>query len=123
MQLAAEQGHPLAQLGLSRMYRDGVGVDADKQEAMKWLRESAERGFAEAQDELAAYYLNGKDFEEGIKWLRKAAEQGHEKARQVLDHITKNTLPRLREAAEEGDADAQCEHCVRYSTGDGVEIN
>ena len=62
------------------MYDAGSGVLKDDKEAVKWYRKSAEQGFADAQNNLGAMYLNGsgvlKDDKEAVKWYRKAAEQG-----------------------------------------------
>ena len=49
--------------------------------AEKWYRKAAERGFAEAQNNLGVMYVLGrgvtKDDAEAVKWFRKAAKQGY----------------------------------------------
>ena len=57
--LAAEQGDASAQVELSRMYRDGVGVTQDYAEAARWLRAGAEQGDAYAQSLLGSAYSLG----------------------------------------------------------------
>jgi uncharacterized protein len=48
--------------------------------ALKWLRETAERGNRTSQSTLGAIYREGRgvpqDDAEAVKWLRKAAEKG-----------------------------------------------
>ena len=65
---------------LGSMYRTGKGVSQDHNEAMKWLRMSAEKGAAMAQFNLGHMYANGlgvrRDHNEAMKWLQMAAEQG-----------------------------------------------
>ena len=53
-------------------------------EAGKWFRKSAERGYAPAQYEIGWGYVHGDKVDEGIKWLRKAAEQGNADAQNTL---------------------------------------
>ena len=50
-------------------------------ESVKWLKKAAERGYADAQQELGERYSMGvegvtQDYTEALKWYRKAAEQG-----------------------------------------------
>ena len=53
----------------------------DDDEALRWLRLSAEQGNAAGQYNLGLMYSQGRgvptDGIEAIKWFRKAAEQGH----------------------------------------------
>eukprot|EP00729_Bicosta_minor_P009635 gene9635-biopygen7268 len=89
---------PAAQCGLGVMYRDGEGVEQDHVEAVKWLRKSAEAGYAAAQCNLSAMYLEGECVEQdvikGVKWLQLAAEQGQENALNCLDAMLQaNVIP------------------------------
>jgi uncharacterized protein len=63
------------------MYHDGKGVTQDDEEALKWLRKSANQGYATGQDNLGLMYLNGmgvpQDGNEAALWFRKAADQGY----------------------------------------------
>jgi TPR repeat protein len=45
---AAEYGHEYAQMALSKLYQDGVGVSANKIMAHAWLNVAAARGFNDA---------------------------------------------------------------------------
>ena len=64
---------------LGNCYRDGIGVDKDMKEAVKWYRKAAEQGEAEAQYQLGISLLNGKGTaknpKEAADWFEKAAEQ------------------------------------------------
>lgn len=77
----AEKGEPQAQFDLGYCYMDGIGVEADKEEAFQWFRKSAERGNADGQCMLATCYDFGcgtrRDRSEGVQWYRKAAAQEH----------------------------------------------
>ena len=55
---------------------------------MKWYRQAAEQGFADAQLNLGVMYDEGQgvkqDDVEAVKWYRQAAEQGYAKAQYNL---------------------------------------
>ena len=48
----AERGHPQAQYNLANMYRKGLGVKKDPEEAGKWLRKAAKAGHKGAKTAL-----------------------------------------------------------------------
>lgn len=78
----AERGDVAAMRNLGHLYRWGQGVERDIQQAMHWYRRAAETGFARAQANLAAIYLQGDegvsiDYAEAHKWFEAAAKQGH----------------------------------------------
>ena len=70
------------------MYRYGWGVPEDDEEAVKWYREAAEQGHADAQCNLGDMYCYGlgvpEDCEEAAKWYQKAARQGITAAQKAL---------------------------------------
>lgn len=72
---AAEQGDPLAQWLLGRMYFSGHGVAQDMTQARKWLFPVAEAGNPFAQY-LMALALGEQDRDIAAEWFRRAAEQG-----------------------------------------------
>lgn len=99
---AAEQGHADAQARLAELcfhgsaqtpgtaptaavlntlYPNGVGLDRDVGEAVRWARVAAERGVASAQALLGCILSNGvdraPDYGEARHWYERAAEQGH----------------------------------------------
>ena len=46
--LAANQGHAQAQFNLAEMYAKGLGVEMDKNKALKWHSKSADQGYSDA---------------------------------------------------------------------------
>jgi TPR repeat protein len=52
--LAADQGYPLAQQLLGQLYENGIGVEKDEKEAVKWYRKAANQGLAVSQHNLAS---------------------------------------------------------------------
>lgn len=77
---AANHGHSDAQDFLGYQYEFGLGVLANKQEAIKWYTLSAEQGNADAQFDLAKLYEHDKDFENANRWYKKAVRQEHPNA-------------------------------------------
>ena len=77
--LAADQGHPGAQLNLGVMHKKGQGVPQDYAEAVKWYRLAADQGMGEAQYNLGVMYKNGpglpQDYVQAHMWFNLAASQ------------------------------------------------
>jgi TPR repeat protein len=111
---AAKQGNTEAQFKLFILGSEEGYVDnpvewmlkADKKiterlhlEAPKWLIESAEQGYKEAQFYLARMYMKGngvyQNTAEALKWYKKAAEKGHEDALDILArmYLKGNAVP------------------------------
>ena len=81
---AADAGDAQAQYELGFCHENGVGVEPDKVEAMKWFRRSAQGGYAPAQFLLGFFHQEGHrleyDHDEILRWYGKAADQGYAKA-------------------------------------------
>ena len=79
--LAAEQGHPMAQMYLGLAYSRGDGVQRDAAEAMRWYRLAAESGGKMPFVVVLAYIDDALDgVAEGAEvasWIRAGAEQGN----------------------------------------------
>lgn len=77
---AADLGDPSAQYRAGRLY-DGSALGTDYAKALAWYRLAAERGFVDAQMELANHYFSGlrvpRDPVKAAKWYRMAAELGN----------------------------------------------
>jgi len=77
---AADRGLPRAQRALAELYRDGLGVQKNMEEAVVWFRRSANGGDGRAQAILAGLYGSGQGVErnekESVKWYKKSAESG-----------------------------------------------
>ena len=141
---AAEKGHAEAQNRLSWFF---ISNDKSVQgyiKAEKWVRKAADQGHKAAEgtlgyilDSLGDMYLDGKDlrgkrvpqdYVEAAKWYRKATERGYkrDRAQLQLDYIQDKVGDKVvemstnREAAEQGDAEAQWNLGLSYYNGDGV---
>lgn len=75
----AEAGNPQAQFFLAELYRDGLGVEKNKETALAWLKKAAEAGLPIAQFNYGNwFYLRGNDeagYREAARWWRLAAER------------------------------------------------
>lgn len=93
--LAAED--PRASYDLSLRYFRGDGVRQDSYEALKWMRDAAERGDRAAQKEIGKLYMTGleemgSDFREAQKWLTIAASAGDKEAKALLQEVKQGRL-------------------------------
>ncbi|MCI5208718.1 MAG: sel1 repeat family protein, partial [Candidatus Electrothrix sp. ATG2] len=71
-----------------RFFR-GDGVRQDSYQAIKWMRDAAERGDLEAQKALGRFYLTGleemgPDPQEAEKWLKIAVSRGDKESEKLL---------------------------------------
>ena len=99
------------------------------------LKQKAEQGDADAQNNLGYCYAKGdgveKDLREAVKWYRKSAEQGDADAQYNLalcyhkgygaEKDLREAVKWYRKSAEQGDALAQYNLGLCYFNGDGVE--
>jgi len=80
----ADPEHKQALYALGHHYLQGQGTKKDPPTAATWFRESAELGFAPAQDKLGLMYEHGigvaKNAPEAIKWYALAAQSGNRDA-------------------------------------------
>jgi TPR repeat protein len=103
------------ELGLEYYLKDNF------EEAARWLRNAASRGYPSAQDMLGYMYYKGlgvtQNPEEAFQWFQKAADQGHVDAQGMLGDVyykgigvTKNleeAFQWYKKAADQGDVGAQ----------------
>jgi hypothetical protein len=77
---ASDAGDPQAMYLLSQLLEHGEGGPAEPEEALRWLRASAEGGYAVAQFNLGNHYQQGDgvtaDLKQAAYWWRLAALQG-----------------------------------------------
>lgn len=106
---------------LGIMYYKGEGVTADKAEAVKWLRKSAEKGNVRAAYNLGMMYDKGDGVPQNLKeaavWYRKAAEKGHVQSQfniglmytngEGVPKDRKEAVKWLRKAAKKGHPNAR----------------
>jgi len=129
----AEDGNPVAQYYLARMYDSGYGVDTDREKAFALFESAAKQGHVDAQHTVAYSYLEGisveQDYDEAAKWYRRAAEAGDPAAQRSIGLRYKNgegveqdfaeAAKWFRRAAEQGDAVAAFELGEVYYYGHG----
>ena len=124
---------------LGDLYWNGLGVQSNAVEAMKWCRRAIDLGIVSGWVEykLALRYYKGdgvaQDHAEAVKWFRKAAEQNNAEAQNCLgvcyntgDGVVKDYAEAAkwyRKAAEQNDAEAQYNLGLCYQNGHGVEKN
>ena len=94
-----EPNDPNAMFDLAFRYYDGDGVKKNYAEAVRWWRNAADRGNADAMYELGRYLAkksyagrsfvaaDDPNFLKGIEWIRKAAKLGHEGAKEALNKL------------------------------------
>ncbi len=88
---AADLGNAIAQYQLSRLYREGRGVDQDFTRAYHFTQLSAKQKLSHAQYQLALYYIEGeqtgKNETLALYWMQLAADQDHLKAKDHLERL------------------------------------
>lgn len=95
LRAVAEQGNAAGQVELGGRYRDGLGVEVDDAEALKWMRLAADQGEVAGQIELGLMYSRGmgtqRDFVKAHMWTSLAASKlsgtRREEAVQTLDAL------------------------------------
>ena len=121
----AMRGNPDAQLQLGIMFKKGLGVYPNFDEAERWFRESANQGNHWAANELKEMLSVGP-----VKWCQEIAEQGNAYAQYKLGDMYRNgvvvsqnnfkAVEWYRKSAEQGNTDAQYELGYMYHNGIGV---
>ncbi len=131
----AKEGNAFAQYNIAVMYAQGLGVEKNEAEAVKWYRKAAEQGDPDAQTNLGLMYANGRgisqDYQEAMKWYLKAAEKGNAFAQNNIGSLyfnghgvakdDKKAVEWYRKAATQGLAIAQNSLGGMYVKGWGVE--
>ena len=131
---SANHGDVLSQTIVGYIYENGIGMDRNTEEAVKWYRKAADQGYAAAQMELATCYSLGlglpKNNTESIRLTRLAADQNYAPAQNQLGYnysyghgvkMDKNEGAKwYRKAAEQGDVGAQSALGNMYRKGEGV---
>lgn len=120
----AEQGDASAQYNLGLCYLQGIGIERNVAEAEKWLERSASQNFVSAQQVLADYYFEVKNYSEAIPLYRRAAEGGNKDAMWALGVYYKDVKKDpaeaviwLRKAANRDHAAAQFELAELFRNG------
>jgi TPR repeat protein len=134
----AEQGDVRALNNLGLLWARGVGVPApDYQEAMRWWKEAAKRGYSLSMNNLGLLYANGhgvpQDYAQALKWWEMSAETGDAWAMNSIGDLYENghgverDYAQAREwyerAAQGGDGLAMYNLGSMYENGRGVEVD
>lgn len=128
VKIESKEGNVIAQFELARLYRLGLGVKRNIDEAIKWYLIAAENNYLEAQYQLGELYWIGlavnRDLQQAITWYKKAAEQGHAGAKFRLGLVSKFNDSRsvsdvsacdwFKQASELGHPEAQTELSKMY---------
>jgi TPR repeat protein len=105
----AELGDPIAQWQLGNAFSKGLeGFYQDRDEAVKWIRLSADQEYANAQNSLGVYFENGwggleKNPKEAVRLFGFAADQNSAKGTMNLGRAYMDgwgDLPKNREKAK-----------------------
>lgn len=94
---AAEDGDAGSATNLGYLYSNGLGVEANQLEAVRWFRKAADQGDSAAQYNLANVYEYGigvtQNIDEALTWYKKAAAQGDEEAKKRLAELKAQSEP------------------------------
>ena len=78
---AAQMNQPYGLLILGRLYDEGLGIDVDHKEALKYFEKAADQGNADAQNIVGNIYTVADfvkhDYKKAFDNYQKAASQGH----------------------------------------------
>ncbi len=72
----AAKGEADAEYQLGSRYSEGLGVEKDPDQALKWLLKAAGQGDALAESDVALLLINANRVAEGVDWMTKAANKG-----------------------------------------------
>ncbi|MDT7526965.1 sel1 repeat family protein [Pseudidiomarina sp. GXY010] len=130
---AANVGILNAQMGLYKIYSEGIRVPKDDKKARRWLQSAANGGNAEAQFQLGLSYEEAEQWTEAIVWYKKSAAQEHVTSMQKLARAYtlgngvaqdyEMALNLFRKAADKGAPYAMYSLGVLYESGMGVSAD
>ena len=138
LEAAAAQGNEKSMYELGRAYASGLhGLPVDLPRAVVLYQAAAEKGLANAQNNLAIAYYAGQgvpvDYALAAKWAQKAADGGSPDSPYVLAVLYRDgqgvardpakSAEWMQKAAELGDANAMQELAGFYQKGFGVTQN
>jgi uncharacterized protein len=134
----AEKGEAYAQYDLAIIYDQGLGVNQNYKDAIKYYTTAATKGYAPAQDRLGTIYAKGildmpLDYQQAANWYATAADQGYPQAQHALGvlyelghGVPQNYAQALKfytAAADQGYPQAQFALAYMYVNGKGVKVD
>ncbi|GHT01343.1 hypothetical protein AGMMS50276_29140 [Synergistales bacterium] len=119
--LSAEQGAPMPQFMLARMYETGDGTDKNLAEAVKWYEKAAAQGNTMAQNRLGEMYRDGfgvaKDTQKAADLFAQALKRGLPAARVNLEALNAGvTQPQAQTAPPAAQQTPAVTQSVRVSS-------
>lgn len=134
---AEEKGYAPAMSNLARMYRQGLGVEANPDTALAWYRKAVAAGCLDAMVDAGLIHQQGpagaRNPEEALHLFRAAAEKGSARGMVAIgmmyqegDGVSRNydeAKSWYLKGAEAGSADAMNNLGVLYQNGWGVRRN
>lgn len=75
--MAAEDGMHDAVLAMGWFYLNGVGVEPNEDEAIRWYRKSARQGEPRAMFSLGYIAYVRRDYSDALIWFDRAAKKNH----------------------------------------------
>ena len=70
-----------AVLAMGWFYLNGVGVDPNEKEAIRWYRKSARQGEPRAMFSLGYIAYVNRDFADALNWFTRAEGKGHNRSK------------------------------------------
>ena len=130
----ARHGDATAAVVLGIAYEEGIHVQKDETEAVRWFERAAAAGNAEVAHHLGILYETGRlvpqNYTEAAEWYRKAAALGFAPSQCNLGNFYRKGLGVPRDfdqaakwyevAARGGDAQSQSNLGYMYNRGEGV---
>jgi uncharacterized protein len=134
LKVYAAEGNAPSQSKLGFLFQDGIGVESDQAEALKWYRKAADLGDIKAHNNIGFMYFAGsgvpKSLDEALKWFIKAADLGSTGAMDNIGEMYSRGLgvaqnyseafKWFHKAAELGHGPASCKVASLYSAGQAV---
>lgn len=93
----AKGGSSSAQYRVATFYRDGNGVERDREQYMYWLQEAAHRDHPMAMSDLADIKMSEGRTEEAMELYQRAAENGNYEARRKYATMLGDTMKEIEE--------------------------
>ena len=125
-----DEEYTIAAHQLGKVYRDGLGVDADTEKAIEWFKKAAERGELCSAHALGKLMLSTDTPDDGVRWLKYAAGKAYHYSQYTLgklylkgEHVSQNVdkgLEYLRASAGRGNQFAQYTLGKLYLKGEHV---
>ena len=107
---SGRQGNADAQLFISGLYRDGLGLDQDDAQAFNWAVLAANQNFGPAQLRLASYYADGlgveADIHEAYFWWALGTLNAYGEYSPLIESLREDLIP-IIPAAQRADLDRQ----------------